>query len=122
MAERSYLLLPINAGEGFPQSFRLNFGGRTYRLLFYVNVSEDDPQPSLDRIYDLPAPAAFMVMRVTREDTGQAEIIFQRKLVLNYEYEAHELAFLFRRLRVARRNLNGVGAFGSEVLGGVAPR
>jgi hypothetical protein len=120
VADRVYLLLPINPDEGFPQSFRLDFGGRAYRLLLYVNVPDGaDPPP--DDAYDLPAPGAFMVMRVTREGPTP-QVIFQRKLVLNLEYEAAELAFVFRKLRVARQNLNGVGAFGSNVRGGVAPR
>ena len=63
-----------------------------------------------------------MVMRVSREGSATPHIIFQRKLVLNLEYEAAELAFVFRRLRVVRRNLNGIGPFGSEVRGGVALR
>jgi hypothetical protein len=61
-----------------------------------------------------------MVMRVTREGGNASQIIFQRKLVLNLEYQAAELAFVFRQLLVAKQNLNGIGPFGSNVLGGIA--
>lgn len=55
MAQRTYLQLPINADEGFPQSFRLNFNGKTYQIVLYVNVLEDTPVPP-DEIYTLPKP------------------------------------------------------------------
>ena len=32
------------------------------------------------------------------------------------------LVFLFREIKVARRNINGIGAFGSSVIGGIASR
>ena len=72
-------------------------------------------------MYDLPEPGAFLVMQVRRELEPPA-VIFNRKIVRNLEYEAHELAFLFRVMRVARRNLNGVGSFGSQIVAGVALR
>jgi hypothetical protein len=121
MAQRTYLQLPINADAGFPQSFRLSFNGNVYQLTFYVNVLESTPAPA-DDIYTLPARGAFMVMSVLREDASAPIVVFRRKLVPNLEYEAAELAFVFRTMRVARRNLNGVGAFGSQVIGGVATR
>jgi hypothetical protein len=121
MAQRTYLQLPINADEGFPQSFRLNFNGKTYQIVLYVNVLEDTPVPP-DEIYTLPKPGAFMVMRVLREDISGATVIFQRKLVPNLEYEAGEVAFVFRQMRVAKSNLNGLGSFGSQIIGGIATR
>jgi hypothetical protein len=122
MTERTYLQLPINADQGFPQALRLSFAGQVYVILLYVNV----PENNRDAVLDLPtssldadAQQAFMVMRVTR-DSAPAQTIFQRKLVRNMEYRAAELAFVFRQLRVARQNLNGIGSFGSAVVGGVA--
>ena len=120
MSVRTYLRLPINADEGFPQAFRVNVGRGTYRLSFYVNVLESD-QPGPKDLYELPEQGAFLVMRVVR-DAATPAVIFQRRLVRDLEYEAGGLAFVFRRMLVARRNLNGVGAFGSEVVGGVAER
>jgi hypothetical protein len=119
---RTFLRLPINGDEGFPQAFRVGFRDRTYSILLYVNVLETDTETPEDHVYELPAAGAFMVMRVTRETGEGPRVILQRKLVPNLEYEAAEVAFVFRRLRVARRNLNGVGAHGSEVTGGIAER
>ena len=122
MSQRTYLQLPINADEGFPQSFRLSFNGTVYQVLLYVNVLGDASATPDDYIYTLPAPGTFMVMRVLREDTAGATVIFQRKLVPNLEYEAAEVAFVFRQMQVAKRNLNGIGSFGSQVIGGIATR
>lgn len=123
MTQRTYLQLPINADEGFPQSFRLSFNGKTYQVLLYANVPEDAvTQPDQNDIYTLPDQGAFMVMRVLQENVAGATVIFQRKLVTNLEYEAAEVAFIFKTMRVARRNLNGVGSFGSQVIGGIAAR
>ena len=61
-------------------------------------------------------------MRVARVIAGSRTVFFQRKLVPNLEYESGDLAFVFRRIRVARRNLNGFGSFGSDIVGGVAQR
>jgi hypothetical protein len=119
---RSYLRLPINSDEGFPQALRVAFRDRTYGLLLYVNVLEADAMVSDDHVYDLPAPGAFMVMRVTRETADGPRVIFQRKLVPGLEYEAEEVAFRFGPMRVAKRNLNGIGAYGSQVTGGIAER
>ena len=121
MTQRTYFQLPIDADEGFPQSFRLNFNGRTYQVVLYVNILEDTPVPT-DEIYTLPEKGAFMVMRVLQEDIAGARVIFQRKLVPNLEYEADEVAFVFRQMRVAKSNLNGVGSFRSQVIGGIAAR
>ncbi|UPJ53435.1 hypothetical protein IVB30_20225 [Bradyrhizobium sp. 200] len=120
MTDRSYLQLPINADQGFPQAFRLSFAGQVYIILLYVNV----PEENRESLLELPtsqdaAQQAFMVMRVTR-DSAPSGTIFQRKLVPNLEYRAAELAFVFRQMRVARQNLNGIGSFGSAVVGGVA--
>jgi hypothetical protein len=121
MTQRTYLQLPINADEGFPQAFRLSFNGNTYQVTLYVNILEDTLSDA-STLYVLPQKGAFMVMRVAREDATGTTVIFQRKLVLNHEYEAQEVAFLFKQMTVAQENLNGVGTFGSVVLGGIATR
>ena len=121
---RTYQSLPIVADEGFPQSFRLALGSRIYRLTLYVNVTERllDATPE-DGVLELPQEDAFMVLRVAREsDTAEPETILQRKLVPNLDYEAEDVALRFTEMRVARRNVNGVGPHGSSVKGGVAPR
>lgn len=123
MSQRTYLQLPINADEGFPQSFRLSFNGKIYQVMLYANILEDAPaQPDANGIYTLPDNGAFLVMRVLQENTTGATIIFQRKLVTHLEYEAAEVAFIFNTMRVAQSNLNGIGSFGSQVTGGIAAR
>jgi hypothetical protein len=82
----------------------------------------DEALVSVGRPLQLPQPGAFMVMVATREGPGQAQIIFQRKLVLGHEYGAAELAFVFKELTVDPRNLNAAGTFGSQVTAGVATR
>lgn len=122
MAQRTYLQLPIRADEGFPQAFRLSFLGNLYRVSLYVNALEGKLLRPDDYTFCLPEPDAFMVMAVIREGPAGATFLFRRKLVPNLEYEAAELAFVFQKMTVAKRNLNGTGAFGSEVIGGVAAR
>jgi hypothetical protein len=116
-----YLHLPVNADEGFPQAFRMTLGRGSYTVALYVTVA-DDGLVQAGRQLRLPMPGAFMVMVVTREGPGQAEVVFQRKLVLDHEYEAAELAFVFKEITVDPRNLNAAGAFGSRVTSGVAAR
>lgn len=116
-----YLQLPVNADDGFPQAFRMTLGRGSYVIALYVNVV-DEALAGAGRPLRLPQPGAFMVMIATREGPGQAQVIFQRKLVLGHEYGAAELAFVFQELMVDPRNLNAAGAFGSQVTGGVATR
>ena len=121
MSARNYLALPIDADEGFPQAFRLNFNSNSYRIVLYMNVLEGT-QPDANGFYTLPAAGAFMVLRVLQENSAGPTVILQRKLVLNLEFEAGDVAFRFTQMYVARSNLNGVGSFGSRVMGGIAAR
>ncbi|MCB0128934.1 MAG: hypothetical protein KDE58_42000, partial [Caldilineaceae bacterium] len=75
-----------------------------------------------DYLYHLPAPDAYLVMTVQREEPTGNVVILRRKLVCNLEIEAAELAFLFRTITVAKRNLNGIGSYGSTIIGGIAAR
>jgi hypothetical protein len=119
---RDYAPLPLDATRGFPQSFPMLFGGRTYYFGLYVNVAAErlgDPEGVLE----LPAQEAFLVVRVEREEAGGGrETIFLRKVVPGLEYECGDIALVFPAQRVARRNLNGQGDFGSAVAGGIAAR
>jgi hypothetical protein len=124
MAESTFFSLPVNSDEGFPQSFRLTLYERIYRLTFYVNATEAfiEATPG-EAVLDLPRDEAFMVLRVDRESGGPTPTtLLQTKLVPGLEYAAAELALRFSDLRVARRNLNGVGPYGSSVKGGVRRR
>lgn len=118
---RAYLRLPAVADDGFPQAFRMTVGRGSYVVGLSVAVL-DDELPAVGLPLRLPRPGAFMVMVVTREGPGPAEVIFRRKLVLDLEYGAAELAFVARELVVDPRNLNAAGAFGSRVSVGVAAR
>jgi hypothetical protein len=122
MAAVSFLRLPIDPAEGFPQAFRLTLAGRTYQFRLHANVAEELVDDGSGDLLDLPAKGAFLVLAVAREEPSGPVTILRRKLVPGLEYHAAELALLFRTMRLDRRNLNGLGAFGSDVVGGVALR
>lgn len=123
VSELTYLTLPINPDEGFPQAFRLALGARAYTITLYVNLLDEDSRPDDQIVYDLARDQrAFMVMAVRRESPSPGEEIFRRRLVVEHEYEAAELGFLFKKIHVDRRSLGGVGSFGSSVVGGIATR
>jgi hypothetical protein len=140
-----YAPLPIDGDRGFPQVFPLLFNGRTYRFQMYVNVSsalttdatavlalpfpENGParvQPDgtlAPLVFDIPVPQAFLIVRVDQDQPGgTTRLVFLRKVVPGLEYQAGDIALTFAQMLVAVRNLNGQGAFGSLVTGGIAPR
>ena len=119
---RVYTPLPINGDNGFPQTFAIVFRGVTYRFRFYVNAS-----PALisdvSAIFDLPVPDMFLVARVDQDlADGSSKLVFLRKIVPELVYASGQIALSFPVQRVAVRNLNGQGAHGSRVTGGIAPR
>ncbi|ADB53373.1 hypothetical protein [Conexibacter woesei] len=119
-----YSPLPISPDEGFPQSFRLAFAGRAYVVALYVNASERllGTLPE-EAVLELPQEEAHLVARIAREsELPEPRVVFQRKLVPQLEYTAGDLALRFDELRVAKRNLNGHGSYGSRVSGGIALR
>jgi hypothetical protein len=122
MASPSFLRLPIDPAEGFPQAFRLALGGRTYQFRLHANVTEELAIARAGELLTLPMRGAFLVLAVAREEPAGLVTILRRKLAPGVEYRAAELALLFRVIRLDLRNLNGLGAFGSEVVGGVALR
>lgn len=68
----------------------------------------------------LPDAQRFLVVRVdVLGADGIAQTVFLRKVVPSLEYRAGGLALTFPTQIVARRNLNGAGSFGSNVIGGV---
>lgn len=123
MAARSFRRLPIDADEGFPQAFRMALSGREYQFRLYANIAEEVVRAApLNKPLDLPSAHAFLVLSVDREEPGGPIPLLRRKLVPRVEYLAAELALTFVTMRLDLRNLNAAGAFGSEVVGGVAPR
>lgn len=119
---RTYTLLPIDGNLGFPQAFLMLFAGRAYRFRLYVNA----PASLLeDRslVLDLPAQEASLVVQVEVESPdGTRQPIFLRKVLPEFEYETDAIALIFPQQRVAVQNLNGQGAFGSQVAGGIGAR
>lgn len=118
----SYLRLPVNADDGFPQAFSMRFGDRGYTVALEVSIIDEDVLTATQQPLVLPCPEAYLVVSVAREDPPPAEVILRRKVVPRHEYEAAELAFVFTEMAIDTRNLNGAGAFGSRVVGGVAAR
>ncbi|MBF6328323.1 hypothetical protein [Nocardia transvalensis] len=116
-----YLTLPIDADRGFPQAVRISLGERIYALSAHVNVT-DEQLLRHDRPLPLPSPGAFLVLEVSTDESDGTRILFRRKVVPHLQYHAHELALVFTELSVHPLNLNGSGAHGSSVVGGVALR
>ncbi|QIS19631.1 hypothetical protein [Nocardia terpenica] len=116
-----YLRIPIDADQGFPQAVRIALGQRIYVLSFSVTVTDETLLAS-DKPLSLPRPGAYLVLDVSAEQAQGTRILFHRKLVPSLEYGAHELGLVFTELAVHPRNLNGAGAFGSVVTGGVVTR
>ncbi|MGV9675512.1 hypothetical protein ACWDSJ_09560 [Nocardia sp. NPDC003482] len=116
-----YLRIPIDADRGFPQALRLSLGQRVYVLSARVNVT-DETLLSATAPLPLPLPGAFLAVEISAEETDGTRILFRRKVVPDLEYAAGELALLFTDMSVHPRNVNGSGAYGSSVVGGVALR
>jgi hypothetical protein len=126
-----FLRLPVDSDEGFPQAFRLTAGNATYRVELHVNVAEEvlpEPDRGAGEVLDLATDTAevdtgaFLVVAVARQDPAGDTWLLRRKVVLRLVYRAGDLLLTFRTVKVAVRNLNGVGAFGSEIVAGVAQR
>jgi hypothetical protein len=117
---RMYLTLPVDADEGFPQSFRLQVGTLVYLVELYVNAAEE--RAAEGGPLDLLGGDGFLVARVLREDSDRLVPMLHRKVVRGLEYAAGELALIFKEAVVDVRNLNGAGAYGSRVVAGVSSR
>jgi len=119
--ERTFTPLPIDNSSGFPQSFPLFMDGRTYHFRLYINVPVALVRDK-DAVLDLPTKESFLVVQIERElADATRQIVFLRKVVPSLEYEVDRMVLVFPWQRVAVRNLNGQGDFGSRVSGGMAP-
>jgi hypothetical protein len=117
---RIYDPLPIDNTAGFPQRFPFLLNGVRYQFTLYVNVPEA-ALGSIDEVMVLPDAQRFLVVRVdVLGPDGAQQTVFLRKAVPSLEYRAGALALTFPNQIVARRNLNNVGNFGSNIIGGVA--
>jgi len=117
----AYLQVPVDADEGFPQTFRMAVGGGAYVVGLSVTVT-DETLLAPGTPLALPLPGAFLVATVTRDGPGTPAVVFRRKVVRRLEYGAAELALVFTDISIDPRNLNASGAFGSRVTAGVATR
>jgi hypothetical protein len=122
MATRDFTTLPIDATRGFPQSFTFFFNGRNYDFRLYIDVLA----PLLadkNAVLQLPSAGAALVAVVESEQPGGVrKPILIRKIVPSLEYEAESIVLSFPDQRVAVRNINGTGEFGSLVTGRIASR
>jgi hypothetical protein len=117
---RAYDPLPIDNTAGFPQSFPFLLNGVRYQFALYADVPEA-ALGSIDELMVLPDARRFLVVRVDIVAAdGSQQTVFLRKVVPSLEYRAGALALTFPTQIVARRNLNNVGNFGSNIIGGVA--
>lgn len=137
MPTSPFLRLPVNADEGFPQSFLLAMLGNTYRFELYVNVAEHelppfgsgvDPRTTLDLVGgSRPAPSptpptGHLVLVVVRQEADGDVPLLRRRVLPGLVYPARDLLITFFEITVALGNLNGVGAYGSRIAAGVAAR
>ena len=117
---RTYDPLPIDNTAGFPQRFPFLLNGVRYQFALYIDVPES-ALGSIDELMVLPDARRFLVVRVdVLGPDGAQQTVFLRKVVPSLEYRAGALALTFPTQIVARRNLNNVGNFGSNIIGGVA--
>jgi len=120
VSRRTYDPLPIDNTAGFPQRFPFLLNGVRYQFALYIDVPES-ALGSIDELMVLPDARRFLVVRVdVLGPDGAQQTVFLRKVVPSLEYRAGALALTFPTQIVARRNLNNVGNFGSNIIGGVA--
>lgn len=113
--------LPVDPADGFPQSFLLGAGDRTYRVELYVDVPEHvldagaDPRTPIDLVGSATRPAQGMLVGVVVRQAadGTPVQLLRRRLLPGLVYSTQELVLVVDELRVAIGNLNGVGSFGS---------
>lgn len=120
--------LPVDADEGFPQSFLLALAELTYRVELYVDVPEHllPPRPAPRDVIDVvgAAPsagqphdaAALLVAAIARQQAdGVVVPLLRRRLLPGLTHTAGELVLVVDDVRIAAGNLNGAGQFGSVV-------
>jgi hypothetical protein len=120
---RTYAPLPIDARRGFPQSFPYQTSdGASYQFTLYVDI-DSTVLEGVASVLPLPSQSAFLVARVERLlPDGTSRIVFMRKVVPELEYQAENIALMFPQQVIVKDNINALGDFGSQVVGGVAPR
>jgi hypothetical protein len=120
----SYRTMPVNADEGFPQSFLVALGTSTYRVDLYVNVAEHllprwppNPRILIDVVGDqpeLPVKGSLVCAVFRRGDDGDVPLM-RRRLLPGITHTLDEVSLVVVETRVALGNLNAAGPFGSVV-------
>lgn len=124
--------LPVSADEGFPQSFLLALGERTYRVELYVDVAEHllpskpGPREIIDVVGGTPGgrdAIGLVVAAIARQQTdGTLVPLLRRRLLPGLVHTAREVVLVVDDMRIAVGNLNGAGRFGSVVHARVGAR
>ena len=127
--------LPVSADEGFPQTFLLALGERTYRVELYVDVPEhllptrSSPRDVIDVVGAAAAAGlrrdatGLLVASIGRQQAdGTLVPLLRRRLLPGLVHTARELVLVLDELRIAAGNLNGAGQFGSVVRARVGVR
>lgn len=119
--DRSFEPLPIDNSGGLPQSFNYVRDGVRYAFTLYVSIPER-ALGAMDEIMKLPDDKhRFLVVRVDSfAADGSNRTVFLRKVVTSLQYRAGGLVLRFPVQEVARRNLNGIGKFGTNIVAEVA--
>lgn len=123
LSGHAYAQLPIDARRGFPQSFPYQVSpGGSYQFTLYVDIDSSVLDDAVS-VLPIPSHSAFLVVKVERSlPDGTSRVVFMRKVMPELEYQAENLALMFPQQVIVKDNINGVGDFGSQVSGGIAPR
>lgn len=113
--------LPVDPDDGFPQSFLLGVGERTFLVELYVDVPEhlldrrSDPRTPIDLVGSATTPAHGMLVGIMARQSadGTPVELLRRRLLPGLLYTAGELELTLDEVRIAVGNLNGAGSFGS---------
>ncbi|MBO3103830.1 hypothetical protein [Cellulomonas fengjieae] len=122
--------LPVDADDGFPQSFLLGMAERTYRFELYVDVPEHllnqeaDRRTTIDVVGSATSPAQGMLVGVAvrQSPDGTPVPLLRRRFLPGLVHTAAELVLVVDEVRIAVGNLNGAGAFGSVLRARVGVR
>jgi hypothetical protein len=119
--DRTFDPLPIDNGSGLPQSFGYVRDGVRYLIALYASIPED-ALGAMDEIMALPDNKdRYLIVRVDAFATdGASTTVFLRKVVPSLVYRAGGLVLRFPMQTLARGNLNGIGNFGTNIVGEVA--
>ncbi|WP_428925826.1 hypothetical protein [Marinibacterium sp. SX1] len=126
---RTYQPLPLAADAAFPARVSLSSAGVSYVMLLYPNIDAAGFAAAPD-IIALDGARDHLVMRLALDPPGgDRRTLRIRKVALGQEIDCGPVFVAFPgppiavgNLQIAKRNLNGTGAHGTRIIGGIAPR